>query len=176
MKGRFLGKVSQPSFYNAILEGAMRITKYRTELDENKHNILIKESATNYCTDNFTDPRTISNMLNECFGLNRLAEEHAYLIALSTKCKPLGVFEVSHGTVNLSIINPREIFIRLLLVGASSFVLVHNHPSGDCTPSEDDIRSTRRIKKCTDIMGIPLIDHIIVGDGYNSFYQNGLLG
>lgn len=153
----------------------MRITKYRTELDQNRHNVLVKESATNYYSDNFNDPGAISNMLNECFGLNRLAEEHAYLIAMSTKCKPLGVFEVSHGTINLSIMNPREIFIRLLLVGATSFVLVHNHPSGDCTPSKEDVAVTKRIKGCADIMGISLLDHIVVGDGYNSFCQHGLL-
>lgn len=68
-----------------------------------------------------------------------------------------------------------EIFIRLLLVGASNFVIAHNHPSGDCTLSKEDINLTKRIKYCADIMGIPLLDHIIIGEGYNSFHQNGLL-
>lgn len=95
----------------------MRITKYKTELDENRHNVLVKEFATNYNADNLNNPEAISNMLNTCFNMNRLAEEHLYLIALNTKNKPLGVFEVSHGTVNASLINPREIFIRLFLVG-----------------------------------------------------------
>lgn len=154
----------------------MRITKYRTELDQNKHNILVKESAVNYGVDSLSDPQTIVAMLNSCYGLNRLAEEHVCIIALSTKSKPLGVFEVSHGSVNASLCNPREIFIRLLLSGASSFVLSHNHPSGDCTPSKEDIKMTRRIKEAADIMGIYFLDHIIIGDTtYHSFREKGLL-
>lgn len=154
----------------------MRITKYRSELNENKHNILVKESAVNYGVDSLSDPQTIVAMLNNCYGLNRLAEEHIFLIALSTQNKPLGIFEVSHGTINASLCNPREIFIRLLLSGASSFVLSHNHPSGDCTPSKEDIKMTRHIKDAADIMGIYCLDHIIIGDpNYYSFKATGLL-
>lgn len=153
----------------------MRITKYRTELDENRHNVLVKESATNYNTDNLNNPELIVNVLNDCFSMNRLAEEHLYLIALDTKNKAVGVFEVSHGTVNTTLVNPREIFIRLLLVGASSFVISHNHPSGDCTPSKEDVQITRRLKECADMMGIMLLDHIIVGDGYSSLKESGYI-
>lgn len=153
----------------------MRITKYKTELDESRHNVLVKESATNYNADNLNNPELIVNMLNDCFNMNRLAEEHLYLIALNTKTKPLGVFEVSHGTVNASLVNPREIFIRLFLVGASSFVISHNHPSGDCIPSKEDIQITRRLKECADMMGITLLDHIIVGDGYSSLKESGYI-
>lgn len=154
---------------------SMRITKYKTELNENRHNVLIKESSTNYNTYNLNNPESIVNMLNTCFSMNRLAEEYLYLIALDTKNKPLGVFEVSHGTVNCALVNPREIFIRLLLVGASGFVVSHNHPSGDCTPSEDDIQITRRLKECADMMGVTLLDHIIVGEGYNSLRESGYI-
>jgi DNA repair protein RadC len=154
----------------------MRITKYRTELDQNKHNILVKESAVNYEIDNLNNPQAIVEVLNNCFSLNRLAEEYMYIIALSTKNKPLGVFEVTHGTVNASFCTPREIFIRLLLAGASSFVLSHNHPSGDCTPSNEDIAATKRINESAKIIGITLLDHIIIADStYNSFKKNGLL-
>lgn len=153
----------------------MRITKYRTELDQNRHNILVKEKSTNYNIDTLSNPKLVVNLLNDCFGMNRLAEEHLYLIALNTKNKPLGVFEVSHGTINSSLVNPREIFIRLLLVGASGFVVSHNHPSGDCIPSKEDIQVTRRMKECADLMGIQLLDHIIVGDGYNSLRESGYI-
>lgn len=153
----------------------MRITKYKTELDENRHNVLVKEFATNYNADNLNNPEAISNMLNTCFNMNRLAEEHLYLIALNTKNKPLGVFEVSHGTVNASLINPREIFIRLFLVGASNFIVSHNHPSGDCTPSTDDIKTTKRLKECADMIGVTLLDHIITGDGYISLRESGYI-
>lgn len=153
----------------------MRITKYKTELNENRCNVLVKESATNYNADNLNNPKAITNMLNTCFIMNRLAEEYLYLIALDTKNKPVGVFEVSHGTVNASLISPREIFIRLLLVGASYFVISHNHPSGDCTPSKEDIQVTRRLKECADMMGLSLLDHIIIGDGYNSLRESGYI-
>lgn len=153
----------------------MRITKYRTELDQNRHNILVKEKSINYNIDILSNPEIITNMLNVCFNMNCLAEEYLYLIALNTKNKPLGVFEVSHGTANASLVNPREIFIRLLLAGASSFVITHNHPSGDCTPSREDIQSTRRLKECADMMGMTLLDHIIVGDGYHSLREGGYI-
>lgn len=154
----------------------MRITKYRTELDQNKHNILVKESAVNYGIDSLSSPQAIVEVFNNCFSLNRLAEEHIYMIALSTKNKPLGVFEISHGTINASLCNPREIFIRLLLAGASSFIIAHNHPSGDCTPSNEDIAITKRIKECANIMGISFLDHIIIADStYMSFQDRGLI-
>ena len=70
----------------------------------------------------------------------------------------------------------REIFVRNFLLGASSFVLVHNHPSGDSTPSDTDISSTNKIKSASLIMGIKLLDHIIFGDNsYFSFAESGLM-
>lgn len=155
----------------------MRITKYKTELDQNLHNVLVKESAVNYqCTSTFDKPELIANMLTVCYGLNRCAEEYMYLIALSTKGKILGVFEVFHGAVDTSLCNPREIFIRLLLCGACSFVLAHNHPSGDCTPSEEDLHVTIRLKKCAEMMGISFLDHIIIaGNTYISFKSEKLM-
>lgn len=155
----------------------MRLIKYRAELDANCHNILVEESSYDYydsdCLDNCVD---FVGVLNDCYGLYRLAEEHVYMIALSIKKKPLGVFEISHGIVDTSFCNPREIFIRLLLSGASDFVLLHNHPSGDSTPSHKDIASTRRIKECADMIGINLIDHIIIaGATYCSMLKRGIL-
>ena len=123
----------------------MRITKYRTELDANRHNILVKESAVNYACDKLDTPSAIAQMFNSVFGLDHMAEEYVYLAAFTTTCRVLGVFEVSHGTVNTTPANPREIFIRLLLSGASCFAVCHNHPSGDCTPSDEDIGLTKRL-------------------------------
>lgn len=153
----------------------MRITKYRTELDSKRHNILVKESAINYACDKLNSPDAIVQMFNNVFGLNHMAEEYVYLVAFSTAYKVLGVFEVSHGTVNTTLANPREIFIRLLLSGASCFAVCHNHPSGDCTPSDDDIGLTKRLQECANFMGIKFTDHIITGKGYYSFKENNLL-
>ncbi len=153
----------------------MRITKYRTELDSKRHNILVKESAVNYACDRLDSPSAIVQMFNSVFGLDHMAEEYVYLAAFSTVYKVLGVFEVSHGTVNTSPASPREIFIRLLLSGASCFAICHNHPSGDCKPSDDDIRITKRLQECANLMGITFTDHIITGSGYYSFKEHKLL-
>lgn len=153
----------------------MRITKYKTELDTNRHNVLVKEYAVHYACDNLDSPSAIATMFNNVFGLNRMAEEYVYMAAFDTQFKVLGVFEISHGSVNASIIHPREVFIRLLLSGATSFVICHNHPSGLCEPSEEDINMTERLNECADLMGTPLVDHIIIGDSYYSFSEHSLL-
>lgn len=151
----------------------MRITKYGLMIEEQRYT-LVKESAVNYTSDALTTAEQICQMFNDLYKLNHLAEEHAYMAALACKGKILGIFEVSHGTGNTSLLRPREVFMRLLLAGASSFVVIHNHPSGDCMPSQADINITRLFKETGDMMGIPLVDHIIVGDSdHYSFYKNG---
>ena len=151
----------------------MRITLYNTELDENRHNVLVKEKAVNYSAESLNGPESITDMLNTVFLLYKQAEEHIYMIALNTKGKPLGVFKISHGTVNQSICNPREIFIRALLCGASGIILAHNHPSGDETPSKEDMVVYKRIKQAGEVIGVSLLDNLVVGDGYYSFMERG---
>lgn len=85
------------------------------------------------------------------------------MIAFNTKMKPLGVFEVSHGTVNGTCCQPRELFIRALLCGATSIVWAHNHPSGECEPSKEDMAMTKRILDAGEIIGVKCLDHIIIG-------------
>lgn len=150
----------------------MRITTYRSELDENQHNILVKENSCNYPVDSLSNPQSVTEMLNAVFRLNKQAEEYVYMIALNTKSKPLGVFEISHGSASQSICNPREIFIKALLCGATGIILVHNHPSGDTTPSKDDKTVYQRIKEAGNLIGVSLLDNIVVGSGYYSFLEN----
>ena len=92
----------------------MRITKYTIELNDNKRNILVKEDSKN-CTfiNRLDSPEKIVDMLNYIFNAKYKAEEHLWLIALDTKCNPMGVFEVSHGTADASMSSPREVFVRL---------------------------------------------------------------
>ena len=111
-------------------------------------------------------------MINTIYNASVLTEEYMWMIALDTKCNPIGIFEISHGTVNASLISPREIFMRLCLCGATNFVLIHNHPSGDITPSKEDINVTTQMKEAGKLMNINLLDHIIVGDIYYSFREN----
>ena len=92
------------------------------------------------------------------------------------KSNPIGIFDVAHGPVDGSYIQPREILIRLLLCGASAAILIHNHPSGDPTPSLDDIDTTSQIEESFDLIGISLLDHIVMGDDrFYSFRQNSKL-
>ena len=103
--------------------------------------------------------------------------DREYLLALSidNAGKLAAIEVVSIGTVNATLAEPREIFKHAILANAAGIVMVHNHPSGRCVPSEEDMETTKRIKKAGKILGIPLMDHIIVGDGYFSFRSEGLL-
>ncbi len=153
----------------------MRITKYNTILNTDKHCELIKEKSVNYQYDgNFSNPQSIYNMLCDVFQHDKQTEEYLYLLCFNTKCRLLGVFEISHGIVNASLCNTREIFQKALLCNASNIVLAHNHPSGDTTPSKEDMQIYRRVKEAADIMGIGYIDNLIIGNSYYSFMENGI--
>lgn len=91
--------------------------------------------------------------------------ETAMMLALDTKNKVIGIFEISRGSLNASIIHPRDIFQRAILVNAASVILVHNHPSGDPTPSPEDVALTKRLVEAGRVMDITVLDHVIVGEG-----------
>ena len=91
--------------------------------------------------------------------------EHFWALALNTKNQLIRVIEVSIGSLNASIVHPRELFKDAVRVSAASIVVVHNHPSGDPTPSGADIQLTRRLVKAGDVLGIEVLDHVVVGDG-----------
>lgn len=150
----------------------MKITTYRMELNSEQHNVLVKENSCNYPIESLDSPQKTADMLNDVFRLNKQAEEYVYMIALNVKGRPLGVFEISHGTVNQSICNPRDIFVKALLCGAVGIILAHNHPSGDTTPSKEDIEIYKRIKEAGEIIGIELLDNIVIGNGYISFRED----
>lgn len=153
----------------------MEITKYRVELNKKRHCILVEENVSEWDGCDVSSPDLVVDMLNSCFRLDRAAEEHVYLLSLSTKNRVLGVFEVSHGSVEVSVMEPREIFMRVLLSGGKHFILAHNHPSGDVTPSTQDVETTKRIVDAAKIMRMALLDHIIIGDGYCSLREEGIV-
>lgn len=156
----------------------MRINEYRTIINKsNQLTELTKERGTNYKAknDGLTSPREIAHMMIDLYQLDVQAEEYVYMVAFNNKMYPVGVFEISHGTVNASLLSPREIFIRALLAGAVNIVLVHNHPSGSMRPSGEDIEATKRIKEAGKLLGVKLIDHIIIGDDYLSLAEEGYL-
>ena len=94
----------------------------------------------------------------------RLKKEHFKITMLDTKNYIIGVEEVSIGNLNSSIVHPREVFKEAIKRSSSAIILVHNHPSGDPTPSREDINITKRLVECGDLLGIRILDHIIIGD------------
>lgn len=103
-------------------------------------------------------------------------QEVMKLLLLNSKAELIDETNISKGTVNASLITPRELFVEALKKEAVSMLLLHNHPSGDPTPSRDDILTTKRISECGLLIGIELLDHIIIGNNcYVSFQEENLL-
>lgn len=122
----------------------------------------------------FTSPASIAEYYME--DLRHESQEIMKLIMINSKGKLIGENEISKGTVNASIITPREIFIEALLRQAVAIIALHNHPSGDPAPSNEDILLTRRIEEAGDIIGVKLLDHIIIGNNcYISLREKGIL-
>ena len=101
--------------------------------------------------------------------------EHFWVFQLDTR-NCIKVLElVSLGTLNASVVHPREVFCRAISNRANSILIAHNHPSGDPTPSHEDILITKQLREAGDILDVPLIDHVIIArDGYTSFKEQGL--
>ena len=94
-------------------------------------------------------------------------------ISLDTKNHINGINVISTGTLNSSLVHPREVFKMAILNNSNSIIIAHNHPSGDTEPSNEDIKVTDRLVECGKILGIEVLDHIIVGEGYYSFKEKG---
>jgi DNA repair protein RadC len=108
--------------------------------------------------------------------MKRLKKENFRMMALNTKNHVVAVETISVGNLNSSIVHPRELFRQAIRHAAAGIILVHNHPSGDTTPSQEDLLITERIVEAGQIMGIEVLDHIIVaGDGYLSFKEEDLI-
>ena len=115
-------------------------------------------------------------MLNDLFDLECLCEEHFVMLALDSKLRVVGAFDIHTGTINSSLVSMRSLFSRAMLCNANSIIVAHNHPSGIVKPSGEDINLTRRIKEAGEILDIKLQDHIIIGeDSYYSFNNEGRL-
>jgi DNA repair protein RadC len=98
------------------------------------------------------------------------------ILCLSTKHRVIAFHEVSRGTLDSTLVHPREVFKAALLANAAAIVVAHNHPSGDPSPTTDDVAITTRLVAAGGILGIHVLDHIVVGDGrYFSFEEAGRL-
>ncbi len=110
----------------------------------------------------FSEPETVASYFMA--DLRHLEIEQFLVAFLDTKCFLIREMVISRGTVNGAIAEPREVFQEALRSSAVFLCLIHNHPSGDPTPSNQDLETTRRFKKAGELIGIPVVDHIIIGD------------
>lgn len=138
------------------------------ELSKRLSKAKIKEKIT------FTSPETIANYYMD--DLRYETQEIILIVMFNSKGGLINEKIISKGTVNTSIISPREILIEALKCHAVTFVVMHNHPSGDPAPSKEDISITKRIREAGLIVGIELLDHIIIGNNcYFSMNKEGYL-
>ena len=134
------------------------------------------EKEKNILVDNkkVSSPKDVYKLMKDYLkGADR---EYLVLLSLDMKNNINSINTVSIGSLNSSIVHPREIFKTAILSNAASIILIHNHPSGDTTPSKEDINITYRIKESGKILGIELLDHVILGDNsYSSLKEKSIL-
>lgn len=155
------------------------ITKPRTikfkQIKAVYETLTVREEISNYLK---TGTRyTAPHQVYETFSfLMRETKEMFMTLHLDGKNRIIAMDLVSIGSLNQSIVHPREVFKTALLSNAAAIICVHQHPSGDPTPSSEDISITRRLKEAGEIIGIRILDHCIIGDGeYLSFVERGLI-
>lgn len=121
-----------------------------------------------------SSPNDITDLLME--EMRYLKREYFKIAILDTKNQIITIENISIGNLNSSIVHPREVFNRAIKRSANSIILVHNHPSGDPTPSSEDINITNRLIEAGNILGIKVLDHIIIGDNkYISFKERNII-
>ena len=138
---------------------------------------VIKENVGRYNVNRkIQSPEDIFEVIQKVIKASEYAEENLWLITLDTKNNISGIFTVSTGILNSSLVHPREIYKRAVMQNAASIIICHNHPSGDPAPSREDINITKRLYEAGEIIGIKLLDHIIAGDNsYTSLKEKGFI-
>lgn len=134
----------------------------RIEETEKKENVIVRQ------------PSDLVPLLKEFYKTNN-DKENFVVIALNTNHEVISLRTVSIGTINNTVIHSREVFRFAILENAQSIIISHNHPSGNVSPSDNDIFTTEKLKKSSEIIGIPILDHIIIGNGYYSFNENEII-
>jgi DNA repair protein RadC len=114
------------------------------------------------------------DVLNYCKDMDGMSQEVFCVLTLNTKNYVIENHIIAVGQLSSCLVSPREVFTRALLDSANSIILVHNHPSGDCVPSREDIQITKQIQEAGKIIGVTVLDHVIIGkDRHYSLRDNG---
>ncbi len=127
--------------------------------------MLIREEATTY-RPKISSSADVYNLTHDMMSLDR---EEFRILLLDTKHHVVGVHTVAIGSLNTAIVHPREVFKAAILANAFAIIALHNHPSGDPTPSPEDHALTKRLGETGTILGIRLLDHVVIG--HNKFYS-----
>ena len=139
--------------------------------------VLVKEKVGRYeLPRKISNPDQVYKAITAITSVEGEAQEVFGVLILNIKNKIVAVHEISRGTLNSSMVHPREVFKPAVLHNAAAIICFHNHPSGDTEPSREDIETTKRLVEAGKIMGIEVLDHIIVGDdGYVSLKERGVM-
>ena len=128
----------------------------------------VKES-----TEVLSSPQMVADIVRERVGADE--REHFIVLMLSQKNMLKSFYVATIGTVSETMVHPREIFRAAIATGASTIILAHNHPSGNTTPSAEDLATNKRMCEAGVILGINVLDHVIVGDGFKSLKEEGYM-
>lgn len=136
---------------------------------------LVKEKSVSYETKKINSPMDAVNILERF--MENADRESFMILCLDTKNNVNAINTVSVGTLNSSLVHPREVFKAAILSNSNAIILSHNHPSGNPSPSNEDIEITRRLEEAGNIMGIQVLDHVIMGENgrYVSLKERGAL-
>lgn len=125
---------------------------------------MIKQDNVIITDETITNAIDIIDFINSIEGYDKAINENVIVIMLNTKNKIIAYSEIGMGTSNNCYIDIPSIFKTLFTTNTSKFILAHNHPSGDTTPSKEDIATTKKIKEVSELMGVQFLDHIIIGE------------
>ena len=148
----------------------IRLTKFNVQ--------VVKESSKSYNFDGkkINEPQVAFEMIEAVLKLSTATQEIFGMLTMDAQKNVTGIFEITKGILNSSLVHTREVFQRAILQNADSILIFHNHPSGDTKPSRADISVTNMLVDASKIIGISIIDHIIIGDEtYRSLSTEGYL-
>lgn len=135
---------------------------------------LVRESTQQAIVRTINNPADVFTIIRELMEFQD--REIFAILLLNTRNKVLGINVVSIGSLNTSIVHPREVFKPAILANSAAIILAHNHPSGDPSPSKEDIAISSRLREVGELLGISVLDHVIIGDGnFISLKERGLI-
>jgi DNA repair protein RadC len=135
---------------------------------------LVRESSILYDRRRIRSPQDAYELVKKF--LEDKDREHFIVVTLDTKNQPVSINVCHIGSLNASLVSPREVMKSAILSSAASIMVAHNHPSGETTASREDVEVTKRLAEAGKLMGIELLDHLIIGDGtYNSLKEKGII-